>query len=207
MRIFYDLAGFGLAQIIIFGCFFMGGFYFFKYDDGSSLRQETVAVQENIKKMEVDIRSQEAELKKAEEFKEALAKEAQNVNYLLNYLPNELSPVDIFSILTKEARSTGVNIEDKRDSPLETGEYYDTLKIHLTVKGSFSHVLSFMSQLTDQKWILVVNTVAMSEESKDGGLKANLDISAFRYKDVAKGAADGQEGENSGGGAAEGGQT
>ena len=182
MRFFYDLAGFGLGQIIVFGCLLMGGFYFFKYDDGSSLRGELGTIQGAIQKMDTEIREQEQELRRIEKFKSDIASEERSVSYLLNYLPNELSPVDIFSVLTKEARIAGVDIEDKRDSPVAKGEFYDTLKLHLTVKGSFAHVLSFMSHLTEQKWILVVDRIEMRTVATEEGLKANLDIFAFRYK-------------------------
>ncbi len=193
MKFFYDLAGAGLIQIVVFGCLLAGGVYFFKYDKGDSARAGIEAVKGNIEKMKLEVRSQKGDLQKIEQFKNSVANKERSVNYLLNYLPNELSPVDIFSVLTKEARSAGVDIEDKRDSPVEKGEIYDILKLHVTVKGSFSQVLSFMSRLTDQKWILVVDKVEMRLAAQGEELRANLDIFAFRYKTV-EAKAEGAEG-------------
>lgn len=163
----------------------MGVYYFTFYDDGSWLKKQTAEVHTRIQAEDQKIRKQKDEITRLLNYQKAVEKEARAIQYFLSYIPNEYTAIDVFQFLTKEAKNAGINIEDKADQGVQNGELYDALKVHVQVAGSYSQVLLFLSRLTAQKKILVVNDInlALSGEKDEQWINASLTIYAYRYKE------------------------
>ena len=180
-----SIALMGFIQIITLGGFFTGIYYFTFFDDGSLLKKQTAEVHTQVQAADQKIKKQKDEITKLLNYKEAVEKEARAIQYFLSYIPNEYTAIDVFQFLTQEAKNAGINIEDKRDQGIQDGKFYDALKVHVRVAGSFSQVLLFLSRLTAQKKILVVNdiTLALSKEKDEEWINASLTVYAYRYKE------------------------
>ncbi len=183
MRFLIDIANFNIMQIIVFGCLSMGAYYFFAFDDGSALKQSISNEQNKIQQLEVNIKKKRADFESLKNFKKEVSSKEEAVSLFLNYIPNELSSIDIFSLLNNEAKTTGINIEDKQDQPSVKKEPYEILKIKLKVSGAFPQIVSFLSRLTGQKRMLIVDKIAMSVSANKKIILADLDIFAFRYSE------------------------
>ena len=181
MKILFNISNLSLAQIIVFGCLSMGGYYFFMYNDGSQLRQSISDAEGKSQQIDTGIKKKETELKNLKDFKKEVSLKEKSVNYFLNFIPNQLSSIDVFSLLNREAKDTGINIEDKKDQPSLREESYEILRIKLKVSGAFPQVVLFLSRLTNQKRVLIVNNVSISVADNKKSILADLDIFAFRY--------------------------
>jgi len=181
LRFLLDIAHLSLANIIVFGGVLTGVYYFSLYDDGSYLKKQITKEKTNIQQTEGEIKKQEEKLKHLETFKTELSVSEKSVSYFLNYIPNELSTIDIFALLNEEAKKAGINIEDKRDQPSSYHEFYEILHIKLKISGSFPQLALFCANLTQQKRILIVDTIYVNMSSDNKMIVADIDIFAFRY--------------------------
>ena len=163
----------------------MGVYYFTFYDDGSWLKKQTTEVHTQIQAADRKIQKQKDEITRLLNYKKAVEQEARAIQYFLSYIPNEYTAIDIFRFLTREAKNAGINIEDKADQGVQDGEFYDALKVHVQVAGSYSQVLLFLSRLTAQKKILVVNNInlALTREKDEEWINASMTVYAYRYKE------------------------
>ena len=179
-----NIALMGVIQMITLGGFLMGMYYFTFYDDGSWLKKQTAEVHTQIQAMDQKIQKQKDEITRLLNYKKAVEQEARAIQYFLSYIPNEYTAIDVFQFLTQEAKNAGINIEDKADQGVQDGEFYDALKVHVRVAGSYSQVLLFLSRLTAQKKILVVNDInlSLSGEKDEQWINASLTVYAYRYK-------------------------
>lgn len=171
--------------MITLGSFFMGMYYFTFYDDGFYLKKKTAEFHTQVQNTDKKIQKQKDEITSLLNYKKAIEREARAIQYFLSYIPNEYTAIDVFQFLTQEAKNAGINIEDKADQGVKDGEFYDALKVHVRVEGSFSQVLLFLSRLTAQKKILVVNDINLSLSSgeDDQWITASMTVYAYRYKE------------------------
>ena len=185
MRILFDIAYFSFIQILVIGGFLFGVFYFTLYDDGKSLRDSITAAKTGIETAKKQLEQKQKELKDIKSFETEVLSQEEVIKQFLNFVPSSLTFTDMFSLLTKEAKSSGVNIIDKRDERIEDvgDSEYQTLNIKLTVEGAFPQVLLFLSKLTGQRRMLIINNIDMNNANAENQIiKTNLLISAYRYE-------------------------
>ena len=184
MRLLFDFANFKLAQIIIFGSMLVGISYFTWFDNGKGLQSNIDSARTSITQVSSQIKAKEKELEEIKAFEREIANQEEVVKKLLIYIPEILTFTDISALLIKEAKSSGVNIEDKQDELVqkEEGSDYRILNTKLKVSGAFSHVLSFLSKLTIQKRMLVVDRIEMNMDRENQSIKASMNVSAYRYE-------------------------
>ena len=186
MGFLMSLAHFQLVQIIVLGGFALGVFYFTAYDDGAGWRQEIVDVQEQVKKAEGEVVKVRAEIEEVKLFNQEVANHKKVIKFFLNYIPASLTFTEISSLVNKQALSSGVNIESKEDNQY-TGQKknteYDILNLKLKVSGSFSQIMFFLSKLTAQKRLLVVNKIGLNISSESNQILSDINLLAYRYKE------------------------
>lgn len=183
MKIFLDLARLQLFQVLTFGSLLLGVFYFTLYDDGTQLEKLIAGVQGNIDQVEVNIKKKEEELEEVKNFEKEVIAQEEVIKYFLNFIPESLTYTDLSSLLIKAAEFTGINIEVKQDQRVHSQEEkdYQTLKIQLAVDGSFSQIMFFLSKLTEQKRMLILNKIDMNIDQGSSLIKAKMRIIAYRY--------------------------
>lgn len=184
MRIFFDIARFRLIQIIVFGSLFVGVFYFTLYDDGSALRKEIEGIRTNTNQVVAEVEKKKQELEDVKVFEQETINEEEVVKSFLNFIPSSLTYTEVSTLLIEEAKSAGVNIGVKQDRQLhKSGDTeYKTLNVQLEISGSFSQILLFMSKLTAQRRILVVQDINMGINRENQLIEARLSIAAYRYE-------------------------
>ncbi len=184
MRFLSDLAHFTVVQILVFGSFLLGVYYFVWYDDGSSLRSSIADVQTNIEQTSEKINTKKEELENVKSFEREILNEEDVVKQFLNFIPSSLTFTEVSSLLINEATSSGINIEVKKDQKVEEKEDsdYHTLTVRLTVSGAFAQILLFLSKLTSQKRMFVVRSIDMRIDGDTGLREADLLIDTYRYE-------------------------
>ena len=186
MGFLMSLAHFQVANIIVLGGFFLGIFYFTAYDDGAVLREVIVDIENQIKQTDTEISKVQNEISQVKIFEQEVSNNKKVIKYFLNYIPATLTFTELSSLVNRQALSSGINIESKEDNKQlanqEDNPEYDTLNLKLKVSGSFSQLMFFLSKLTEQKRVLVINRIDLSLLAEEQQIISNIDILAYRYK-------------------------
>ena len=181
-----SLAHFQVAQIIVLGGFGLGVFYFTAYDDGTNLREVIADAQNQVKQTEKEVSKVRAEIDNVKLFELEVSNNKKVIKYFLNYIPASLTFTELSSLVNRQALSSGVNIESKEDNKEFNDETdqkeYDTLNLKLRVSGSFSQIMFFLSKLTEQKRLLVVNKIDLNLLSESKQIMSDINLLAYRYK-------------------------
>ena len=184
MLFLLNLAQSSLIQICVFGCFLMGLYYFSFYNDGEQLRKEIKGVKTQIQGTQKKVEETQTQIDNNLTFKSELEKQQEVIKALLNYTPNTLTFNEISILINNEALSSGVNIESKRDVSVTDvpDKEYQTLNLDIALTSSFSQLMFFLSKLTQQKRILIVESIDVKVDPAKDLVSANIKILAYRYK-------------------------
>lgn len=185
MRLLWDISNFSLFQIIVFGFFFLGIYYFVWHNDGSYLQKSIDDIQVNINQSLEEVNKQQQEIKNVKLFEQNVLQQEDIIKQFLNFIPTSLTYPEISALLIKEAKSSGINIEVKQDEQVNQAQQetdYRALKVKLTISGSFAQILLFLSKLTNQKRILIVENINMRINENNNLIEANLSIVAYRHE-------------------------
>jgi len=174
-----------VLQIFVFGAFFMGLYYFSFYDDGAPLKKEIQNVRSQIQTAQTNISKAQGDLENKMIFKREVETDEKVVKDLLNYTPESLTFNEISIIITNEALTSGVNIDTKRDGRVEDipDTNYQTLEIEVNIISSFSQLMVFLSKLTEQKRVLIVQAIDIQVDEKTDLISAKLALLAYRYEE------------------------
>ena len=166
----------------------MGVYYFSWYNNGSTLKKSIDDIQMNTQQVEFQISKKQEELENIKTFEKEVLAQEEDVKYFLNFIPSSLTFTDISTLLLSEAKSSGVNVGLKKDEKVdkEKDSEYQTLSVQLAVNGSFSQILLFLSKLTQQRRILIVENIDMIINRQTQLIEAKLLVSAYRHDKKSK---------------------
>ncbi|MBC6415305.1 MAG: type 4a pilus biogenesis protein PilO [Bdellovibrionales bacterium] len=184
MKVLLNLANHSIIQIFVFGAIFGGLYYFTFYDDGENLRKEIKQVQEEVKTTQDEIKKTEQELENALIFKKEIEFNEEMIQVFLDFVPSSLTFTDVSTLIIEQARLSGVNIESKRDGSVEdiSNYNYQTLNMEIEITGSFYQLMFFLSSLTKQKRMLIVNEIDIKLGENNILLSSTIKLLAYRYK-------------------------
>ena len=173
-----------IIQVVVFGAFLMGLYYFSFYNDGSSWIKEIQNIKNQAQTVQTNIKKAQMEINEARVVKEEIEKNARIVEALLKFTPGTLHFNQINAILTRQAKLTGVNIESKKDANVEDvpDSEYQTLSVELKLTSSFPQLMTFLASLTQQKLILIVKSINVNiNQNTSGVIESQLKLIAYRY--------------------------
>lgn len=182
MNFLNGISNLTIMQIFVFGSILTGGFYFSFYNNGAALKKQIQMEEAQLKKTGESLRIKKDELKRLIQFEEDLKRDEKSIGIFLDYIPEKMTTFEMFRFITQEAKISGVNIEDKTDHGVEEKEMVFALKASLRVSGSFQQIVFFLSKLTAQKRILLVDHIRIEIIETSQQVMASMDIYAFRYK-------------------------
>ena len=174
---------------ILLSAGFAGFYYLYKYDNGKSLQEEIVKLDKQKQEIEVKIEEANIELTRFHETDEVLNDIGNEINKFLEYIPNKLTSAMILNRLNTYSKSSGVDMEDINNHPIaEQKDFYEKLKITMTIRGVYTQVLVFLSKLTSATEIITVEDFTIREvrdRERTGGLftevTMRMDIYGYRY--------------------------
>lgn len=179
----------GIGVVILLSGGFAGLYYVIKYDNGQSIKNEIQTLEKQKNVVQKEINSLDLELKQLQEMDKAMNLMRNEINKFLQYIPNKLTSVMVLNHLNVNAKASGVDLEDiTRYRAVEKKEFYEKIKISVTVKGLYTQVLVFLSKLTGLTEIVTIERFTLTEvKSKGryvGGLNEvimKMDIYGYRY--------------------------
>ena len=177
-----------LGIVIIISGGIAGIYSVWKYDNGQSIKDAIQGVEKQKTVVQEKIDTLDFELTQLQEMGKAMRLMGDEVNKFLQFIPNKLTSSMVLNHLNIHAKSSGVNMKDiTNHSAVETQEFYEKIKISVTVKGLFSQVLVFLSKLTGLTEIISVDSFTLEEAQRgkyvgsSNEITMRMDIYGYRY--------------------------
>ncbi len=184
-RVFSQLS---IGMIIILSAGFAGIYYITKYDKGESIKNEIASLDTQKSAVQKEIEELNGELNNLNELDKAMNSMSGEINKFLQFIPNKMTSSIVLNHLNQQAKVAGVDLQDiVTYSNVEKREFYEKLKVNVTVKGLFTQVLVFLSKLTNLKEIITVEQfsmepIAQKKYAKGANeIKIQMDIYGYRY--------------------------
>ena len=156
--------------MVVFISLLLGGFYYLAfYDNGDSIKEETnnlISAESRVQKQIIDLKKNLAKLR---QMKQVLDKTQGEVNKFLKFMPNTLTSLMILNNLNANAKLSGVKLENitNREHSVKNNKPYNIIEMKLDIKGSFSQILEFLSQLTSSPKILTFHNFGLKNQDSN----------------------------------------
>ncbi len=169
------------------------GYWFFIYDAGLNIIQETDGIRNQIIQTDKNIKKKEEEIKQAVIFDNSVRQLGKELELFYEYFPYQLTNRQLFQDLTRLSKDSGLEIMSMKGSSRrqQKTELYETLTVQLIVEGEFAEFLSFLSKLTDLDKVVTVQNVnikpvtlgnkGQSGDYKIQKIQAQINVLGFRY--------------------------
>ena len=185
-RVFSQL---NLSIVIIFSCGIAGVYFLVKYDNGQTIKNEIHGLENQKSVIQKKIDTLNQELTHLQELDKAMNLMGDEINRFLQFIPNKMTSAMVLNHLNIHAKASGVNLEGiNSHSSVEKQEFYEKIKISITIKGLFTQILVFLSKLTSLTEIITVENFNLEEVRQKGkyisGLNEvtmTMDIYGYRY--------------------------
>ena len=105
--------------MVVLTSLILGGFYYVLfYDNGDSIKQATNGLINQEAQVQKDIEDLKKKLARLKQMKQVLDKTQDEVNKFLKFMPNTLTSLMILNNLNRNAKSSGVVLENIRTREL-----------------------------------------------------------------------------------------
>ena len=187
IKSFLDLS-YGL--IILVSSFLAGGYFLIGYDKGDDITKQIQKINQDKDNTQAKITGLNEELKALQATDTMINQTSMEINKFLQFIPNKLTSAMVLNHLNNTAKAAGVNVENIKsyDAPVEKKEFYEKVKVNLTIEGVFSQVLVFLSNLTNLTEVITVESFSMRKSNKNlrkikglSGVTVTMDIYGYRY--------------------------
>ena len=166
-----------------------GVYYLVKYDKGDSIKAQIQQINKDKDKTREQINNLKLELKALQETVEVINQMGLEINKFLQFIPSRLTSAMILNHLNNTAKSTGVNVEDITNYDfVQREDFYEKLKVSVTIQGVFSQILLFLSKLTGLTEVITVESFSMQSVRRNtisiqglDEVKMRMDIYGYRY--------------------------
>ncbi len=185
------LSNFGIGFVILMSGAIAGVYYVLKYDDGSSIKNKIVQLETKKDETKKRILSLESEIKEIREVSETINRTGDEFNKFLRLIPEKLTSSIVLNHLNSLVKKSGVSLKDIRShNRAEKKDFYEKIKISITVEGFYNQVLYFLSHLTSLEEIITVDNLTMTKTKKRrkgrdvnnfGEIEMRMDIYGYRY--------------------------
>ena len=174
--------------ILLSGCI-AGGYYLVKYDKGDSIKQQIQQINKDKDTTREKTNNLKLALKALRETDVVVNQMGMEINSFLKFIPSKLTSAMMLNHLNNTAKSTGVSVEGITNHDfVKKEEFYEKLKVSVTINGVFSQVLLFLSKLTGLTEVITVESFSMDSIRRQDisirGLdevKMRMDIYGYRY--------------------------
>ena len=179
-----------LVGIVFLSGVFSAVFYFTLYDNGDPLKKQIEDVKNQMVQIDSKMRQQEEKLQEAVIFDDSVKKLGRDIEMFLQYLPEKLTTLNLFSDITKVSQDTFIDIKTMTNSKNTAGNtgMYDSIAVRLSAEGNFAQLLVFLSKLTTLDKFITVKDIQIRPVGKktEGAAKvqkisAEMTLIGYRY--------------------------
>ena len=171
-----------VVSLVLVGIYYVTG-----YNSGKALVESTSAARQKITQLGVEMKQVDKDLAELAALKAAQDKDSEKLNYLMSYIPEKFSKVDLMRTVSNEAKAVGTNIlriSDNKSQASSGGQFYDEIAVEIELTGSFSQLLLFLSNLTRLDRIVSLDGLTMKSVGGDA-LSLVTSVKGYRYRVAA----------------------
>lgn len=150
------------------------------YDDGKVLQGQIDSA-----KVEMAIKTKEkekieADIAEAKRIKERVNLLSEKFKQAVQYLPTEWKEDALLTDISKQAQIAGVTVVKINSQKERTSVgVYEEMKIDFEIKGSFTSMMLFVSNMTKIKRIIEVSEINMKSDDPDAEMPSLTSIGKF----------------------------
>lgn len=175
-----------IGIMIIVSAGIAGIYYVSKYNNGQSIKSEISSLDQQKKDVEKSIKNLELELEGIQEVEKVMNVMGDKMNEFLKFIPDKMTSSMILNHLNINAKSAGVELSNiANHDVVGKEEFYEKIKINITVKGVFTQVLVFLSKLTGLTEIVTIESFVLKEVPRKkqltGEVQMQMEIYGYRY--------------------------
>ena len=175
-----------IGIMIIVSAGIAGIYYVAKYDNGQSIKNEISSLDKQKTDVEKGIKNLELELQGIQEVEKVINVMGDKMNEFLKFIPDKMTSSMILNHLNVNAKSAGVELSDiANHDVVAKEEFYEKIKINITVRGVFTQVLVFLSKLTGLTEIVTIESFVLKEISHkkelEDEVQMQMEIYGYRY--------------------------
>ena len=181
------LAQLNLGIVIIISAGIASIYYVLKYDNGQSIKNQISGLDKKKEKAEKEIKGLKLELQGIQEMEKVMGVMGEKMNEFLKFIPDRLTSSMILNHLNVNARAAGVELRDITNHDVVVAEeFYEKIRINITVKGLFTQVLVFLSKLTNLTEIVTIESFNLKEfhhrKAVEGINEVQMDMEIYGYR-------------------------
>lgn len=174
-----------MVRALILGIFLASLYYFFIFDAGTSQINAIAAAKADINIQKKHLEEVKQKLDRAHEYQRSAAEMGEALNKLLAYIPEGFRLQDFMKTVSEEAKAAGLNIirvaENRNISQPQKRPDFEELAVSVELQGTFAQQMTFLSNLTKQKQIFVVQKFSMDKDQSSANHNdAELPIVSFK---------------------------
>ncbi|PIS11373.1 MAG: hypothetical protein COT73_04355 [Bdellovibrio sp. CG10_big_fil_rev_8_21_14_0_10_47_8] len=152
------LASFNFQRALVFSVIAGVIYYFFGFNDGSSIQVNIDKVQKDIQVEESKAKEADAALKEVEQVRAAVGALSDQFRMVSQAIPTDLQMADIIRAVDTTARVSGLSMKSKEPRPVVNYSFYEEIPLQVTMEGNYSQVAMFLYHLASLERIMRVKT-------------------------------------------------
>ena len=174
-----------LGIMIIISAGIAGIYYVAKYNNGKSIKSEISSLDRQKKDVEKNIKNLKLELEGIQEVEKVMNVMGNKMNEFLKFIPDKMTSLMILNHLNINAKSAGVELSNiENHDVVKKEEFYEKIKINITVKGVFTQILVFLSKLTGLTEIVTIESFVLKEvpQKKELADEVQMQMQIYGYR-------------------------
>lgn len=182
-----------MIRALILGAFIASLYYFFVFDAGTVQQAAIVTAKADIANQQKQLAEINQKLDRAHEYQRSASEMGEALNKLLAYIPENFRLQDFMKTVSEEAKVSGLNIirvaENRSSTTSQKRTDFEELAVSVELQGTFAQQMTFLSNLTKQKQIFILQKFNLDREQVGGNandtevpiLNFKGEIHAYRY--------------------------
>jgi len=173
-----------MMRALILGAFVASLYYFFIFDAGTSQQSAIAAAKADIVNQQKQLTQINQKLDRALEYQRSTAEMGEALNKLLAYIPENFRLQDFMKTVSEEAKMAGLNIirvaENRSMGTQAKRTDFEELSVNVELQGTFAQQMTFLSNLTKQKQIFILQKFTLDREGNVNSNDVEIPILNFR---------------------------
>ncbi len=146
-NILIRLASYSLQKCLMLGLLLCGIYYVVGYNSGEDLQKNLATFEQKLQEEKIQEKKSDESLREVELVRATIGELGQQFQTVSNALPRTIEYAEITRIVDFIARKSGVSIKSRESRPEVNRDYFSEVPIKVTVEGSYSELVYFMSLL------------------------------------------------------------
>lgn len=137
------------SRVFLYGLLASGLYWFALYNDGAALESQKQSVRQKMTEAQGQLEATKNAMRDANRFEQEVINLQQRFTRITEFMPETLRVSDLTTMIYDQAQRSGVRISGTDpQSGSEKIHFYEMMRIGITLDGSYSQIVTFLSNLS-----------------------------------------------------------